>query len=346
MKIGIFGEALAGKSTLLRVLVAQFGYAMDDGKRRKGLFVVNVPDERLDQLEKVFKPRKKVFSTITFQEVAPGSERAIDGRTIPVLSSCDLLLLMVPVFLREELSRMEGALYNYFMDLESEICLADYMVAQKRLERLQKEGRKGREWDLMERVVTALEDSTPLRSVPLVEVEKKILSSFSFLSLVPIIVVVNIGEDDIGKRIPLAGKEKLASNGIETIMHCGKLEDEVMGLDSGEREAFLTDAGLDGYVMNHLLRSSYTLLDLVSFFTIGDDEVRSWSIRKDTCVRDAAGKIHSDLERGFIRAEVISYDEFIEFDDLRKAKSAGKLRLEGKDYKVKDGDIITVRFNV
>ncbi len=345
MKIGIIGETMSGKSTFTRILMGEFGYDLGSERGRKDLFVVNVPDERVDCLGEIFNPHRKVYSTITFNEVPSGKEGIIDSRNVQALRNCDLLALIVPVFLQDQ--DKEGIdLVGYYRNVETEICLSDYMVAQKRLERLVKEGRKGRERDLLESVVFRLEESIPLTRVGFTENEKKGLLSFSFLSFIPIIVVANLGEEKIGNPALIREKETLEKTGVHTILLCGKLEEEVMDLDPGEREQFLKESGLDGFVMTHFLRTSYALLDLVSFFTVGEDEVRSWSVPKGTRAKEAAGKIHSDLERGFIRAEVISYDDFRQFNDMKSAKSAGKVRLEGKDYVVRDGDIITVRFNV
>ena len=325
--------------------MGEFGYDLAGVKEKKDLFVVNVPDERVDYLERIFNPQKKVYSTITFNEVPSGKDGIVDSRNVQGLRNCDVFALMVPLFLLDQ--EKEGIdLLGYYRKVEEEICLSDYMVAQKRLEKLVKEGKKGRERELLERVVSHLEEALPLRRVGFGENEIKALLSFSFLSFIPIIVVANLGEEKIGNPALIREKEKLEEQGVETLILCGKLEEEVMDLNPDEREQFLKESGLDGFVMTHFLKTSYALLDLVSFFTVGEDEVRSWSIPKGTHAKEAAGKIHSDLERGFIRAEVISYDDFRKYNDMKSAKSAGKIRLEGKDYIVKDGDIITVRFNV
>lgn len=348
MQIGIFGGPRSGKSTLLRLLVAQFGHKFDELKGKRGMFVVNVPDDRVDYLDGIFKPKKKVYRTVTLVEVPPGNEGLIDSQNVQLLNDCDLFLLLIPLFqygMERTEAAKEGA-HERFRALEIDFCLADYLVIQKRLERLQKEGRKTRELSLMKEISKNLESGKPLREIPLRPEEKKILSGFSLLSGVPIIVVLNVSEDDLKSDSVKGQIEEVKGQGIEGVVVCANLEEEVMNLDPEDREIFLKEAGIDQFAAKTLFATANRLLDLITFLTVNPNEVRAWGLPMGSSARDAAGKIHSDMERGFIRAEVVSFGEFAQFNDMAKAKGAGKIRVEGKDYIVQEGDIVTVRFNV
>ncbi|NIO16899.1 MAG: redox-regulated ATPase YchF [Deltaproteobacteria bacterium] len=348
MKIGIFGGPLSGKSTLLGALVAGFGYEMDDTRARKSPFVVSVPDERVDYLEKICKPKKKVYQTVTLLEIQPGSESLIDGQNVSSLRGCDVLLLLIPLFLSktpDELSPSEGVLESC-REIETDLCLADYLVIQKRLERLLKEGKKSRERELMQDLAANLESGRPVRDMELREDEKKMVSGFSLLSEIPIIAVVNAGEDDLENESLKREVEKIERRGVDAVLVCAKLEEEIMCLDPDDREMFMREVGIEGVMGHGIVKSAYRLLNLITFLTVNPNEVRSWSIVRGASAREAAGRIHSDMERGFIRAEVIPFKEFVQFNDMARAKAAGRVRVEGKDYIVEDGDIVTVRFNV
>lgn len=348
MKIGIFGGPLSGKSTLLGTLVAGFGYEMDDTRARKGPFVVSLPDERVDYLENICKPKKKVYQAVTLVEIQPGSEALIDGQNVASLRECDVLLLLIPLFLSKTpdgLSPSEGVLES-FREIETELCLADYLVIQKRLERLLKEGKKSRERELIRELASNLESGRPVRDMELREDEKKMVSGFSLLSEIPIIAVVNVGEDDLENESVKREVEKIEGRGVDAALVCAKLEEEIMSLDPDDRELFMREVGIKRFVGQGIIKSAYRLLNLITFLTVNPNEVRSWSIVRGASAREAAGKIHSDMERGFIRAEVIPFEEFVQFNDMAQAKAAGKVRVEGKEYIVEDGDIVTVRFNV
>jgi GTP-binding protein YchF len=348
MQIGIFGAPRSGKSTLLRIMVAEFGYGIDESKGKKGLFVVNVPDPRVDHLAGVFKVKKKVYRTITLVEIPPGGDGRIDSLNIPLLRDCDLLLLVIPLFLSgvEGVSSGGETAYELFRQIEIDLGLADYLVIQKRLERLVKEGKKPRELQLMEKVASSLESGVPMRDMELRAEEKKMISGFSLLSDIPIIAVVNVSEDDAQSNSVKKVVETIQERRVEAVVVCGKLVEEIMSLDPEDRDLFMREAGIDRSVGETIYAASNRLLNLATFLTVNPNEVRAWGIREGSTAREAAGKIHSDMERGFIKAEVIPFEDFIQFDDMTKAKGAGKVRLEGKDYAVRDGDIVTVRFNV
>jgi ribosome-binding ATPase len=224
--------------------------------------------------------------------------------------------------------------------------LADLVLIEKRIERLQKE--KGREHEraLLERCKAALDAERPLRRFELSAEELAALAGFGFLSRRPLMVLLNVGEAEVRSQMPSAVAGWLQSEGVEGLVLSGKIEMEIAALEAADRQAFLDDIGVATAARERFITAAYTLLDQISFLTSGEDEVRAWTIRRGTPAVKAAGKIHSDIERGFIRAEVVHYDDFMRYGSEAKCREAGKLRLEGKDYAVQDGDIIHFRFNV
>ncbi|RMG58222.1 MAG: redox-regulated ATPase YchF [Deltaproteobacteria bacterium] len=345
MRGAVFGEGGSGKTTLLMSLSALYG-AEVSGKGRGGVVAVRVPDERVDFLASAFGSKKRSYVTVTLEEVQPGADALFDGQNLPLLKRSDFIILLVPQFPYSGGRVGEKTISQYVSGVLDEMCLSDYMVAEKRLERLVKEGKKDRERDLLERVVKALEDSTPLSKITFSAEENKLLAGFSFLTLIPMIVVVNVAEASREDPEIHSETEKVREKGLRALLVCASLEEEVMELPPEEREEFLREMGIASPAGERLLQESFSLLDQIVFLTAGPTEARAWNIRRGATAREAAGRIHSDMERGFIRAEVIHFDEFREFGDMAKAKSAGKVRLEGKDYVVQDGDILTIRFNV
>src|SRR5437870_9831373 len=228
----------------------------------------------------------------------------------------------------------------------AELVLADLAVVEKRLERVKKEKGHERERALLERLVPALEAGTPLRTVALAPEERSQLAGFAFLSLRPLLVVLNVPEGEAAAPVPADLGARAAAAGAEAMSLSAQLEAEIAELEPGDRAVFLKDLGLTEGARARFIRASYALLDLISFLTAGEDECRAWPIRRGTTAVKAAGKVHSDIERGFIRAEVIAYDEFMRLGSEARCREAGKLRLEGKDYVVQDGDIVHFRFAV
>jgi GTP-binding protein YchF len=231
-------------------------------------------------------------------------------------------------------------------NFRSELILADLAIVEKRLERLRKEKGKEQEAELLERCRAALEAASPLRRLALSEHEERALSGFGLLSRVPMLVVVNVPEAEAGAPLAAPLHARLDADGLAGLAMCAQIEMEIAALEPAERGAFLADLGLAEPARDRFIQAAYALLDLISFLTTGEDEVRAWPIRRGTTAVRAAGKVHSDIERGFIRAEVVTYEDFIRLGSEAKCREAGKLRLEGKDYVVRDGDIIHFRFNV
>ncbi|HWH80341.1 MAG TPA: DUF933 domain-containing protein, partial [Candidatus Binatus sp.] len=231
-------------------------------------------------------------------------------------------------------------------DLLTEMILADLGVVENRRSRLKKEKARPMEQGLLERCAKALENEESLRTLIFSADEDNLASGFGFLSRKPLLVIFNQAEEKAGKPLEERYQAELEKRGLEGLGLAGKVEMEIAQLDQADRSAFLKEIGIDEPARDRFIRASYALLDLISFFTAGEDEVRAWTITNGTVAKNAAGKIHSDIERGFIRAEVIAYDDFIALGSEAKCKEAGKLRLEGKDYAVKDGDIANFRFAV
>jgi GTP-binding protein YchF len=231
-------------------------------------------------------------------------------------------------------------------DLLTEMILADLTVVENRRTRLKKEKARPQEEALLERCAATLENEESLRNLEFNADDENLLSGFGFLSRKPVLVLFNQADDKAGQPLSAAYQDELKRRGLDGLALAGKVEMEVAQLDENDREAFLKEIGIQEPARERFIRASYRLLELISFLTTGEDEVRAWTITQGTSARKAAGKIHSDIERGFIRAEVIAYDDFVVLGSEVKCKEAGKLRLEGKDYIVQDGDIIHFRFAI
>jgi ribosome-binding ATPase YchF (GTP1/OBG family) len=231
-------------------------------------------------------------------------------------------------------------------NLLTEMILADLAIIENRRSRLKKEKARPLEESLLQRAAAALESEESLRNLTFTPDEESLLAGFGFLSRKPLLVLLNQSEDQAGHALDSAYEEELKRRGLQGLALAAKAEMEIAQLDEADRIAFLKEIGIEEPARDRFIRVSYRLLDLISFFTSGEDEVRAWTITQGTVARKAAGKIHSDIERGFIRAEVVAYEDFIAYGSESKCKEAGKLRLEGKDYVVKDGDIVHFRFAV
>jgi hypothetical protein len=344
MKVGLIGHRGAGKTTLFNMLtglhakVGGFG-----GKDEVHLGVIKVPDARIDRLSAIFKPKKTTYAEIRFTDFPPseGEEDLKSNQAmVAQMREVDAIALVLRHFdAGADPLRDLG-------DLLTEMILADLTVVENRRGRLKKEKARPQEEVLLERCARALENEQSLRSLPFSPEEETLASGFGFLSRKPLLVIFNEAEEQAGK--PLAGpfQAELQRRGLQGIPLAGKVEMEIAQLDEADRAAFLRDLGIEEPARDRFIRAAYALMNLISFFTTGEDEVRAWTITRGTAAKKAAGKIHSDIERGFIRAEVVPYDEFIACGSEAKCKEAGKLRLEGKDYVVRDGDIVHFRFAV
>ncbi|MGH7469562.1 MAG: redox-regulated ATPase YchF [Longimicrobiales bacterium] len=346
MKIGLVGLAGSGKTTVFNTMTGLDVPVGFGGEVRLG--IVRVPDARIDALSRIYSPRKTTFAEMSFCDIPGehGSEKkGLSTKSLQQIREQDALCLVLRDFSNPALDTEADPR----RDLEAfhlECAFADLDLIERRLERARKERASPQEQAACETMKATLEDGRPLRSLSSSELDRGPLRGYGFLTDRPLLVALNRSEQLASQPMP----HELAAR-IEALQAAGlslsaSVEAEIAGLEPAEQSAFLEDLGLSESALTRFIRTAYGLLDLISFFTVGNDEVRAWTIRRGTRARQAAGRIHSDLERGFIRAEVIPYDVFIEYGSEQDVKDAGRLQVEGKDYLVADGDIIHVRFNV
>ncbi len=338
MKIGLIGAPSSGKTTVFNALT---GHQAPVGGRggKLNLAVVKVPDVRVDRLSAICKPKKTTWAQLTFADF-PGQTnlRSLDAEVATLIRDFDALALVLGAFASDPRKDL--------LAVEAELLLADLGLIEKRLERLAKEKPRPEEKAALTRLHTHLLSDRPLRTAGVTDDERKILSGFSLLSLKPMLYVVNVAEADAVKPVPPAVAQEAIVRGAAHVVLSGSVEAEIATLAPEEQGPFLAELGLEEPAIGRFIRAAYALCDLISFFTVGPDEVRAWTVRRGSSARTAAGKIHTDLERGFIRAEIISLADFFELQSEARCREVGKLRTEGKDYVVEDGDILHVRFNV
>ncbi len=359
MQIGIVGLPYAGKNTLFSTLLKHKSQE-PGGKLSAEKGIVKVPDERLDRLTEMFNPKRKVNATIEYIKV-PGLEgeaagtRGLPPQFLANLKTVDALLVVVRNF--------ENDYYPHPLDridpradiayINSEFLLSDLGIVETRYEKLKKLVNKTqneqdkRELALFEKLKAQLEEEKPLREMDFTENEQLILKGYQFLTAKPVLYVINIEESQIpqAEAIEKEFSDLVGKNAAVTTLSA-EIEKEISELEEEDAQIFMDDLGIKEPALHKLIRKSYELLGLISFFTVGEDECRSWPIRKGTNAQKAAGVIHSDLEKGFIRAETVHYNDLIKAGSLSACKEQGLLRLEGKDYIVQDGDILNIRFNV
>ncbi|MDI6715508.1 MAG: redox-regulated ATPase YchF [Actinomycetota bacterium] len=349
MKVGIVGLAKSGKTTVFNALTGSSAQTGTFGAQKANLAVIKVPDKRVDYLASIFNPRKMVYAEISFVDV-PGPSDETKGslggtKNIDMIKGVDTLAVVVRAFMDESFLLEETVdPLRDFRAVESELMVIDLIMLEKKLERLEKEGKRGIEHDLVKRCKDSLDKEKPLRLLDFNEAELKLLSGFQLLSLKPLLILANTGEIRSADLAPL--KDFAKKQQTPVIDFCGAIEMELSEMSEDEQREFLFELGIGESARDRFIRAAYELSNLISFLTVGEDEVRAWSIKKGALAPQAGGKVHSDIERGFIRAEVVSYEDFVNYNSLSKAKEAGKVRLEGKQYVVKDGDIINFRFNV
>jgi ribosome-binding ATPase len=355
----LIGFPSSGKSTLFQLMTSA-----KDAPRGKGdvaIGISRVPDARLDVLTGMYNPRKRVPATVEFTDiVAPartGAQALVD---VAGYKNADALVHVVRAFRDEAIPHPSGSV-NPARDaqaMEDELLLADLGVAERRLERIEKDLKKARsadlekERDLVQQCKNALEEGTPLRALQLAADDLKRLRGFQFLSAKPLLLVINLDESDladVGADLDKAAAQTglttfLARAATKAVALCAKIELEIAQLDPADAKAFLSDLGLSESGLDRVIRTTYDLLGYMSFFTVGEDECRAWSIARGTPAQLAAGEIHSDIQRGFIRAEVVSYDALTTRGSMAACREHGEVRLEGKEYTVEDGDIINFRF--
>jgi GTP-binding protein YchF len=358
LRAALIGLPSSGKTTLFQLMTS-----IHDTPRGKGdvnIGISKVPDERLDKLTAMYNPRKRVPATVEFTDIVAargGAQALVD---VAGYKNADALVHVVRAFRDPAVAHPAGSIdpARDAQTMEDELILADLGVAERRLERIEKDLKKGKsaelekERDLVQRCKEALEHGTPLRALQLAGDDLKRLRGFQFLSAKPLLLVMNLDESemaevgaDVGRAAQKIGLAAfLAHASTRAVALCTKIELEIAQLGAEDAKAFLADLGLHESGLDRVIRTSYDLLGYISFFTVGEDECRAWSIARGTPAQLAAGEIHTDIQRGFIRAEVVAYDALIARGSMAACREHGEVRLEGKEYVVQDGDIINFRF--
>jgi GTP-binding protein YchF len=357
MRLGIIGLPQSGKTTVFNALTrghAPTGAMIGGGRFEVHTAVVTVPDPRIDALSEMFHPRKTIYAQVTYADVAgiesnPSARGELKGPLLAELRQMDGLLHVVRAFREETVPHPLGGVdpARDVTAMDSEILINDLITVERKLERLEDDLRKGgakdkaqaqKDSELFRKLHAHLQEDKPLRELELSPEEERALSGMGLLTQKPMLILWNLGEGQKEPDAPASGRE-CATAGIQ-----GKLEMEIAQMSPEEAEAFLKEYGIEEPGLHRVIRLSYDLLGQQSFFTVGEDEVRAWTVRRGALAPEAAGVVHTDMQKGFIRAEVVSYDELTALGSLAEARSKGKLRLEGKEYPVKDGDILNIRF--
>lgn len=361
MKTAIIGLANSGKTTIFNALTGLnlevTSYPTLAADPHTGM--VKVPDARLTRLTEMYKPKKTTHATVEYIDYLGLTKGDMEQnrKVFDFIRDADSIVHVVRCFEDETIVHPMGSV-NPQRDAETvamEMIYGDLELVEKRLSRMEEGAKRGKKPDEVEhklllKLKAALENETPLRDVEFTEEEQKTMRSLQFMSIKPHLVVLNVDEGEMESdqtRSVVAELQGIFTGRQDSVLSlCGKIEMEIAQLPADEAEVFLEDLGIAEPARNKLIRLSYELLGFISFLTSGEDEVRAWTIRKGTAAQQAAGKIHSDIERGFIRAEVVAYDDFIAHGSMAAARDKGLVRLEGKTYVVKDGDITNFRFNV
>jgi GTP-binding protein YchF len=357
MEVGIMGLASSGKSTVFGLLTGQEATSTRRDAAKIG--IARVPDARLGALTTMYEPEKTTPATVRYVDVPGIPEEHRPGEAafnLPELRSADALMVVVRAFADESVAHPMGSVdpIRDLRHIDEEFILQDQLVVERRLERIRKDLAKRkvpeleRECRILERCLEVLESERPLRAEDFSADELKQLRGFTFLSLKPVLVVVNVGDDEMAED-PFTNEvwaQWRDRPGMAFTRVCATLEHELSQLDGAEIAPFMEEYGITDRAIDRVIRESYRLLGLISFFTVGEDECRAWSVSIDTPAVEAGGVIHSDIQRGFIRAEVVPCDALLEAGSLAACREQGTLGLEGKTYAVQDGEVVHFRFNV
>ena len=352
MKLGIIGLPQSGKTTVFNALTrGDTPTTASAGRFDVHTAVVDVPDPRVDKLSSMFRPKKTIYAKVTYADIAGleggAAKSGISGQLLNQLAQMDGFILIIRAFANENVPHPAGVVdpQRDSLTMMSELLINDLITVERKLERLGEERKKGgtdktlnaRSTELFDRMHKTLSDNKPLRSMEFNPEEQKELASFGLLTRKPILTVFNLGEGQSAPAIVLDHP---------SVALMGKLEMEIAQLSPQDAAVFMQEYGIEEPSLSKMIKLSYDLLQLQSFFTVGEDEVRAWTTRRGATALESAGEIHTDLQRGFVRAEVIACDDLISLGGMNEAKAKGKLRLEGKEYPVKDGDIMHIRFNI
>ena len=354
MKLGIIGFPQSGKTTIFNaVTLGNAPTTASAGRFEVHTAVVDVPDPRVDQLSAMFKPKKTIYAKVTYADIAGlegGSAKSgISGQLLNQLTQMDGLIHVVRCFPDENVPHPSGSVdpARDIAGMDSELLLNDLIAVERKLERLVEERKKGgtdkvlneRQTALFTRLHEILSAEKPLRGTDISAEEERLLSGFGLLTRKPLLVLLNLGE---GQAAPDLGDV----TACPVIALQGKLEMEIAQLPADDAAVFMQEYGIQELSLNRMIKASYDLLNQQSFFTVGEDEVRAWTTKRSATAVEAAGEIHTDLQKGFVRAEVVACQDLLELGGMAEAKAKAKLRLEGKEYIVKDGDIVHIRFNI
>lgn len=365
MKIGIIGLPFVGKTTVFNALtcgqarVGEFSLGLKEANRA----IVKVPDERLYKLASLYNPKKVTPAEVEYIDVAglvkETKEKASDGEFYHSLREVDALAHVVRIFEDQSVMHVAGSvdLERDIKNLDLDLILIDLDIIEKRLKRLEKsvtsskDEEEKRELQILQRFKESLDQGIPLRELELSPDEEKLIRGYAFLSLKPMLLILNLDEKQHSQRERLEAEcsalvKSGKTVGCSVCSVCGKLEMELSQLEEKDRKEFMAELGIEEQAIERIIDVSYKLLNLISFFTANDNEVKAWPVPAGTKAIKAAGVVHTDMERGFIKAEVIGFDKLWELGSVQKAKEKGELRLEGKEYVVQDGEVIFFRFNV
>jgi hypothetical protein len=359
MELGIIGLPKSGKSTVFQALTKGKGEKPDHHGAVQNIGMVKVPDPRLETLSNILKPKRTVPAEVRYTDVGvPLGAKGMGGQQLSQLSSVDALLHVVRAFSDERVPHIEGSIdpKRDISALNLELILSDLEIIERSLERLEvalKDAKSQmreanlQEQELLQRIKSGLENEVPIREQGLTEQEVKAIGNYQFLSAKPMLILLNIGEEQLAQSSSLEAElSRYRRHQCEVAILCGKLEMELSRLDDADAEEFRSAMGLNQPWLEQAIRLSHKLLGLITFFTIASAEVKAWTVPQSTTAQKAAGKIHSDMERGFIRAEVVAYDDLVRCGGIAEARRQGLLRLEGKNYIIREGDVATILFHV
>ncbi len=361
MIVGLIGLGLSGKTTIFNA-VTRGNAEVSSFQSQKGAFNrgrVLVPDERIDWLTELESSKKTVYAEVEYIDVAGLSgdkDSSVENEIPAVLRECDALAHVVRGFENDEVLHPKGSI-NIKRDIETlddELVFADLLLIEKRLDRVERQAKMIKddkikhEYEVLKKVKEALEANKPLRTVAMTPEELKTIRGFQFLSQKPMLVIINVGEDNIGEIEKITAEYAYVREKAQTDLAvvCGKIEMELAQLSDDDRKSFMGDLGITESALDLVIKKSYDLLGLISFLTAGEKETRAWTVRKGSTAPVAAGVIHADFERGFIRAEIVAYNDLKRLGSHAEAKKHGLVRLEGKSYIMQDGDVVIFRFNV